>query len=257
MEIKVECSCGQHMLIGEKAFGQAVACPACGKPVNVSTCEKPKGMHLHIIATIVLSAIAFWIGISVPSQSTNRPPSAQKAATVQPARIAENKPIEPAKPEPKIELIDGAFGMKLGDEFDPSQAIGTSETSDGSPMYEFGVINGFRSFTRYYVLITPSTHKIYCIWGIGKVANTPTGQKEKSVVMELLKQKYGETDSERVMDVLRDAKTISKGNRAVMTKLTGFMDVVIEIRYYDFKLQEVAEKERLLTEVKKVDGSEL
>src|SRR5690348_13888600 len=92
------------------------------------------------------------------------------------------------------EKIEGAFGKKLGDVFDPSTAIGKSELTDGTPMYEFSTTNGFRSFTKYYVLITPKTKKIYSIWGMGSVANTESGQKEQALIMEILEQKYGPKD---------------------------------------------------------------
>ena len=81
--------------------------------------------------------------------------------------------------------IEGAFGKKLGDTFDPASAIGTSQLTDGTPMYEFSTTHGFRSFKRYYVLITPTTRKIYCIWGIGSAENTKSGQKEQALIMEI------------------------------------------------------------------------
>jgi len=153
--------------------------------------------------------------------------------------------------------IEGAFGKKLGDVFDPSSAIGTSKLTDGTPMYEFSTTNGFRSFKTYYVLITPTTHKIYSIWGIGSVENTEAGQKEQAVVMELLKKKYGVDEKQGILDTMGDVKRIDQGNRYVITKLNGFMDVTIDIRYYDSDLDKLAEAERLAAETKKADSSGL
>jgi hypothetical protein len=153
--------------------------------------------------------------------------------------------------------IEGAFGKKLGDVFDPSSAIGTSKLTDGTPMYEFSTTNGFRSFKTYYVLITPTTHKIYSIWGIGNVENTEAGQKEQAVVMELLKKKYGVEETQGLIDTMGDVRRIDQGNRYVLTKLTGFMDVTIDIRYYDSDLDKLAEAERLAAETKKADDSGL
>ncbi len=153
--------------------------------------------------------------------------------------------------------IEGAFGKKLGDVFDPSSAVGTSKLTDGTPMYEFSTTNGFRSFKTYYVLITPTTHKIYSIWGIGSVENTEAGQKEQAVVMELLKKKYGVEETQGLIDTMGDVRRIDQGNRYVLTKLTGFMDVTIDIRYYDSDLDKLAEAERLAAETKKADDSGL
>jgi len=153
--------------------------------------------------------------------------------------------------------IEGAFGIKLGDVFDPASAIGTSKLTDGTPMYEFSTTNGFRSFKTYYVLITPTTHKIYSIWGIGSVENTESGQKEQAVVMELLKKKYGVEEQQGVFDTIGDVKRIDQGNRYIITKLTGFVDVTIDIRYYDSDLDKLAETERIAAETKKTDDSGL
>jgi len=153
--------------------------------------------------------------------------------------------------------IDGAFGKKLGGIFNPAGAIGTSQLTDGTPMYQFSPEKPFRSFTRYYVLITPTTHKIYAIWGIGDVENTETGKKEQTLLTELLEKKYGVTEKRGVMDSLLDRNKISHGSRYAMTKVTGIIDVAIEIRYHDGDLEAEAEKERLAIEGKKVDASGL
>jgi hypothetical protein len=162
-----------------------------------------------------------------------------------------------ASTSPTAEKIEGAFGKKLGDIFHPAQAIGTSKLTDGTPMYEFATTKGFRSFKRYYVMITPTTHKIYSIWGIGSAENTEAGQKEQAVIMELLTQKYGATDKERLFDTMGDIKRIAHGERYVITKITGFRDVALEIRYYDGQLEKLAEQERLATEVQKADKTGL
>jgi hypothetical protein len=153
--------------------------------------------------------------------------------------------------------IESAFGKKLGDVFEPSSAVGTSKLTDGTPMYEFSTTNGFRSFKRYYVLITPTTHRIYSIWGIGSVDNTAAGQKEQAVIMEILKEKYGSEAKQGLLDSIGDVKRVSQGNRYIVTKLTGFTDVTLDIRYYDEDVEKAAEEERLADETKKADKSGL
>lgn len=155
------------------------------------------------------------------------------------------------------EKIIGAFGMELGATFDPSVTIGKGSLTDGTPMYQFRPEKKFRSFDRYFVMITPKTHKIYSIWGIGDVENTEVGKKEQAVLMTILQKKYGKPEKEGLFNSIMDAKQIDQGNRYIIVKVSGFMDVTIDIRYYDRKLRELAEKERIELEASKVDDSSL
>lgn len=156
-----------------------------------------------------------------------------------------------------IDKIAGGFGKKLGQKFAPSQAIGRGALTDGTPMYMFSPSKNFRSFSNYYVLITPTTHKVYSIWGIGEVENTSQCKKEQSVLMAILQKKYGKPEEDGFMAAMSDMKNIDQGNRYVLTKCSGFGDVTIEIRYKDKKLAALAEKERIIIESEKVDSSGL
>jgi len=158
--------------------------------------------------------------------------------------------------------IMGAFGIQLGDYFDTSSAIGTGELEDGTPMYQFSPEKKFRSFDDYYVLITPKTHKIYGIWGIGTAENSQKCEKEQALIMDLLKKKYGVKEKEGFFDPVTGAKNIDQGNRDVTVKCSGFrdmsfVDMSINIRYYDRELKKLAEEERLEIVGSKVDGSGL
>ena len=77
------------------------------------------------------------------------------------------------------------------------------------------------------------------------------------MVIEILKQKYGEEEKQGLMDTISDIKQIIQGDRNVIVKVSGFTDVAIDIRYTDSKLEELAENERLALEAKKVDSSGL
>lgn len=99
-------------------------------------------------------------------------------------------------------------------------------------------------------MISPTTHVIYSIWGIGKVAKG-TAQKEQDVLMELLSKKYGPPQESFMV------KEIVQGKRRVLTKAETFVGEDLEIRYYDQEVQDIAEKERLAIETKKADGSGL
>lgn len=155
------------------------------------------------------------------------------------------------------ERIDGAFGLKLGDTFDKQSAISQGELTDGTPMYQFTPSKSFRSFTRYYALITPKTNKIYSIWGIGSIENDPSCKKEQALVMSILQKKYGKPEKDGFTASLYDIKNIDQGDRYVLTKCNGYSDVTLDIRYRDNKLAELAENERIVLESEKLDSSGL
>ena len=155
------------------------------------------------------------------------------------------------------EKINGAFGIKLGQPFDPNTAIGEASLTDGTPMYQFSPEKKFRSFSRYYVLITPKSHKVYAIWGIGDIENTEICKKEQDLLMTILSDKYGEKNEEDLFSSLYDSEMIIQGNRYVMTKCTGLMDISVEIRYKDNEYEKLAENERIEIESKKLDSSGL
>lgn len=155
------------------------------------------------------------------------------------------------------EKITGAFGVNLGQVFNPDSAIGENSLTDGTPMYEFKPTKTFRSFTRYYVLITPISNKIYAIWGIGPMENDPICTKEQKLIMAILQDKYEKQEKEDLFSNLYDIEKISQGDRFIITKCNGFSDVTLDIRYYDNNLEKLAENERIKYESKKLDSSGL
>ena len=153
--------------------------------------------------------------------------------------------------------IEGAFGKKLGATFSASDSIGKGALTDGTTMYRFQPESPFRSLTEYYVLTTPSTNRIYCIWAQGPTENTASAKKEQAVLMELLQQKYGQAQRPGAFDAMTDLKQISQGSRYIVTKVTGFVKPMLEVRYYDSELSKAAEQERLSIEAKKASSSGL
>ena len=100
----------------------------------------------------------------------------------------------------KPEQITGAFGLKLGDTFEvyltiakrnttnntlpkhPSKALAKLELTNNTPIYRFSPKNPFQSFTRYYVSITPKTHKIYKIWATNLIKDSKKCKNNNFVV---------------------------------------------------------------------------
>ena len=155
------------------------------------------------------------------------------------------------------EKIVGGFGINLGQSFDPSTAIGKTSLTDGTPMYQLNPEKKFRSFSDYYVLITPKSNQIYSIWGIGSIKNSSTCKKELKLLMAILKDKYGKEDDKGPLSSLSDSEIITQGDKYVMTKCSGYSNVTVEIRYQDTKYAELAENERIELESKELDSSGL
>ncbi len=155
------------------------------------------------------------------------------------------------------EEITGAFGIKLGDVFQPTLADKDSTLSDGAIMYQFEPQQPFRSFTNYYASITPKTHKIYSILGVGTIESDQVCKKEQAVVMSILKEKYGKSNNNNDTLKPREAELIDQGNRAVSTKCSGDSNAKISVKYYDNNLKDLAEKERIEFESSKVDAGGL
>jgi hypothetical protein len=105
--------------------------------------------------------------------------------------------------------IEGAFGMKLGDTFDPSSAIRILEGKDGIPSYQFNPTNVFRSFKNYFVMVTPKTHQIYSIWAVGKIDDLRAGKEEQAKVMELIRKQFGKNETDETSTVCRFRRAIA------------------------------------------------
>ena len=154
------------------------------------------------------------------------------------------------------EQICSAFGKRLGDTFDPTKSTEANALDDGMPLYSFSPENKFRTFSHYYVSITPKTHKICAIWALGTIENKHKCEKEQDLLMAILGEKYGEPDKNKPYN-FRDSEIITQGDRAIITRCDGYRDVMITLQYIDRPLWEIAEKERIELERKKVDPSGL
>jgi hypothetical protein len=153
--------------------------------------------------------------------------------------------------------IESAFGLKLGDVFNPASATGKHILADGSTAYHFVPQNPLPSLKLYFVLITPTTNRICSIRAIGPAASVQAGKMQQAMLMDLLTRKYGPPEKESASSSRLNAKLINQGTRSVMTLVAGSPDVTLEIRYGDGDLYGLAERERLLTKPTKVNDAGL
>jgi hypothetical protein len=153
--------------------------------------------------------------------------------------------------------ITGAFGVVLGTRVNLAAYTKAGETQDKTPLYSFAPKSPIQGFTHYYFAATPKTGIIYEVWAAGDCESAAVCNKQRAVVLDLLKKKYGPEDKPQLFQDLYDADIITRGDRYIMVKCTGIMSITINLRYCDSNLEKQAEKERIELEGKKTDDSGL
>ena len=156
-------------------------------------------------------------------------------------------------PEP----VEGAFGMILGAEFIPDEALHDSTTINGEKSYFFSPAAQSRFFDFYLVQITPLTHRVHTIIAVGQTPDVETCQQRRSTLLPQLTAKYGRSinygpleaagfDLDYEMIVQRDPK------RGVGVMCGGTSPIVFQLIYLDDELSDLAEQEgrQLIREAK-------
>jgi len=141
--------------------------------------------------------------------------------------------------------ITGAFGVTLGTTVNLSQYQKTGETTGKTPLYGFSPANPIQGLTTYWFQATPKTGIIYRVWAQGDCENNDVCKKRQAVILDLLNKKYGQEDKEGLFDDLYDMKRMTRGNRSIVLKCTGILDVSLNLYYTDEDLEKQAEKERI------------
>lgn len=137
------------------------------------------------------------------------------------------------------ENIEGAFGLKFGDVFEPKTA---PVSYYNSAAYEFEPEKPSSSFTKYVVFITPNTRRIFRIMAIGQGSDSETAVKRSKALGALLHQKYGD-------GVQRQGAPIVQGEKRQILVSVGENKSANEFRviYQDTALQGQAVEEQQVT----------
>ena len=160
--------------------------------------------------------------------------------------------------------IEGAFGMKLGEVFDTAKAerVGPdAEDGDGDSGWFPNNTKPVTGFYRFYVFITPVTHKIYRIIG----ETSATEPEERKVLEKALKDKYDTTVPSKLPEYLKAQPVIYQANRDIITveRITGggyigaapvSGRVFLKLIYTDRELQKLAKKEEAESKFKGNSG---
>jgi hypothetical protein len=93
-----------------------------------------------------------------------------------------------------IEPLQGAFGLKFGDVFTPTQSnpSGMVRTDEHSRMlaYQFKPTAPNRNFDEYWVYITPTTHRIFRIVAVGHAHTEDLAVSQQNAVLAVARDKY-------------------------------------------------------------------
>ena len=147
--------------------------------------------------------------------------------------------------------IEGAFGLKLGDVFEPTTPPITA-TPDGAPFslngaYEFTPKERNRDFSDYFVLITPNSHLVCRILAVHKAPGIENSKAFHDCLTAILHLKYQGTYDEKSGD-----SYIAQGKRNIgVTSPTGVDHVWwVAVLYTDDELAQRVGTEKLQNRVK-------
>ncbi len=175
---------------------------------------------------------------------------------VEEAKILPEQPEDPASASGQIV---GAFGLKLGQRFDPKYAVSTntfrdSFTTKGEPVYVdmtsycFKPRNSLPHFTSYDVEVTPRSNFVYSISAMTSALNSLTSPspfgEERDKLLAVLQQKYGKAVAKLSGDCIWH--TIKQDTREVTLTFSHSTNSIpcLSIRYTDTALSRQARSEQ-------------
>ncbi len=104
------------------------------------------------------------------------------------------------------EPVTGAFGIQLGQKFDPSRAD-RDVGPNGVMMFRFEPQAPYPKLTHYYVMITPKSRLVYGIVARGEIEDEEDREREAKILRDFLYKKYG------IMDRIDQSQWNIMGNR--------------------------------------------
>lgn len=127
--------------------------------------------------------------------------------------LAKNVSIKPSveKTEAVEEIIDSAFGLKLGSIFTQTK-VKIGSNSGGSPLYRFTPQNPVSFLKNYAVILTPKSDQIVEIWAWNKLSDSFKCKEKLKQIEAGLDRKYlsikNKSTSERKVEYSSDKRTI-------------------------------------------------
>ena len=110
------------------------------------------------------------------------------------------------------EPIEGAFGFKLGQKFEPTTPLIEHEHDyNFHDVYLVTPPLPHAQFPTYYVRLTPTTHLICAIIAVGKSVDNPAGNEAKQAIEAYLQARYGEGSRKFADEIRQDHRSILVG----------------------------------------------
>ncbi len=155
-------------------------------------------------------------------------------------------------PPPPPEEIEGAFGIKFGQVFDPATTLGKVTSSSGEVLYALKVPTPNPFFELYFVEITPKTKRIFQIWAQGKVPSLAEGKVRQDSLAKTLEAKY---QTKRGLLDSDFARLLMQGEKTITVKTSRQLDgsFMLDLKYLDQKIKDEGRKEAVDGDVKNVN----
>lgn len=136
--------------------------------------------------------------------------------------------------------IEGAFGIKLGQVFDPSSALGVKDMA--GPYYRFKPVGPVAPLNEYFLRITPKTHKVYEIEASWKFRDKAAGINAFSALSSTLEKKYGPLEMASEDNHLFRVR--KSDDKILMLTMSDANEGTLQVQYTDIALTVAAGQER-------------
>ncbi|HEY1169885.1 MAG TPA: hypothetical protein VGH19_00830 [Verrucomicrobiae bacterium] len=196
------------------------------------------------------AAVAFLV---LTCKDDSLTPLAEKEAPAPtPAPVATPAPAVAATGE-----IEGAFGLKFGEVFNPTKALATAKTTSGEVMYKVKPPTPNAYFDTYLIMITPDTKRIFEIWAMGPVPSESEGKIRRDSLVKAIEAKY---QTKKNLFDSEFARMMIQGDKTVTVKTSRQLSGAgyqLELRYKDGALAKEGRGEAVDRNIKNVDNKGL
>lgn len=180
-----------------------------------------------------------------------------KETVKEPVKNQPDKPSEKSEKSAKKNIINGLCGITFGSVHKKNNHEKNGKLTSGEIMYFVDPPKKFMGFDRYYVMITPTTNRIYSIWMIKDFSNPAEASSEFEKVGAVLENHY-KIKGEQGMFSIDPMKNFRFDNGNILLKCDkGFDSATIEIRAYSKEFEDLNEKETKDTAINNTDTSAL
>lgn len=230
-------------ICGKKYSDKASECPFCGQ--NKKTNRKIGVIFVAgILIACLFGSLSTWLFLQ---RHTDEP---------RPKTLA-IKVMEKDAPDTVEQKIIGAFGKKLGDYFNVSEAIGVLSDSDEQPLYRFVPEDRLSIFNEYYIKVTPISRYIYKIIATAEVGTNQKCLNRANVILAMIKEKYGHTTELDKQYIYATEAIYLNGYRKITVTCSDYLKDELTLVYEDNKLSSQASVEWIERQKQNIDSSGL